>query len=154
MLSRSVVPDSLQPRCLPGSSVHGDSPGKNTGVGCHALLQGSSQPRDWTQVSCTAGRFFIIWATREAPYSPLNFILKPCSSSLIPIIHFSEINCYQTVLSTLYPKPERVQEMSGVLITYLFTEWMNEYLNNKRWQWVVNRTKIKGLLSEKDFSRK
>ena len=25
---------------LPSSSVHGDSPGKNTGVGCHALLQG------------------------------------------------------------------------------------------------------------------
>ena len=25
---------------LPGSSVHGDSPGKNTGVGCHFLLQG------------------------------------------------------------------------------------------------------------------
>ena len=24
----------------PGSSVHGDSPGKTTGVGCHALLQG------------------------------------------------------------------------------------------------------------------
>ena len=24
----------------PGSSVPGDSPGKNTGVGCHALLQG------------------------------------------------------------------------------------------------------------------
>ena len=25
---------------LPSFSVHGDSPGKNTGVGCHALLQG------------------------------------------------------------------------------------------------------------------
>ena len=25
----------------PGSSVHGDSPGKNAGVGCHSLLQGS-----------------------------------------------------------------------------------------------------------------
>ena len=24
----------------PGSSIHGNSPGKNTGVGCHALLQG------------------------------------------------------------------------------------------------------------------
>ena len=24
----------------PGSSVHGDSPGKNPAVGCHALLQG------------------------------------------------------------------------------------------------------------------
>ena len=26
---------------LPGPSVHGDSPGKNTRVGCHALLQGN-----------------------------------------------------------------------------------------------------------------
>ena len=25
---------------LPGSSVHGGFPGENTGVGCHALLQG------------------------------------------------------------------------------------------------------------------
>ena len=24
----------------PGCSIHGDSPGKNTGLGCHALLQG------------------------------------------------------------------------------------------------------------------
>ena len=37
----------------PGSSVHGDPPGKNTGVGCHAMpsSSGSSQPRDGTQVS-------------------------------------------------------------------------------------------------------
>ena len=27
---------------------------------------GSSQPRNWTQVSCIAGRFFTSWATREA----------------------------------------------------------------------------------------
>ena len=43
MLSCSVVSGSLQPHglCnLPDSSVHGDSPGKNTGVGGHALLQG------------------------------------------------------------------------------------------------------------------
>ena len=34
-----------------------DSPVKNTRVGCHALLQGISRPRDWTwvsYVSCTA----------------------------------------------------------------------------------------------------
>ena len=30
---------------LSGSSAHGDSPGKNTVVGCHALLRVSSQPR-------------------------------------------------------------------------------------------------------------
>ena len=60
--------DSLQPHeRLPGSSsVHGYSPGKNTGVGYHALLQGSSQPKDRTHVSCIAGRFFTVWATREA----------------------------------------------------------------------------------------
>ena len=28
--------------------------------------RGSSQPWDWTQVSCIAGRFFTSWATREA----------------------------------------------------------------------------------------
>ena len=39
MLSRSGVSDSLRPHSLPGSSVCGDSPGKNTGVGCHAFLQ-------------------------------------------------------------------------------------------------------------------
>ena len=29
--------------------------------------RGSSRPRDQTQVSCFAGRFFTIWATRGAP---------------------------------------------------------------------------------------
>ena len=51
---------------LPGSSVHGDSPGKNTGVGCYALLQVSSQPRGQTQVSCIADGFFTVWTTGGA----------------------------------------------------------------------------------------
>ena len=40
------------------------SPGKNTGVGCHFLLLGSSQTRDQTQVSRIGGRHFNLWATR------------------------------------------------------------------------------------------
>ena len=44
-----------------GFSVHGDSPGKNTAM---PFSRGSSQPRDRTHVSCIAGRFFTIWATR------------------------------------------------------------------------------------------
>ena len=41
-VSHSVVSDSLPPQdcSSPGSSSCGDSPGKNTGVGCHSLLQG------------------------------------------------------------------------------------------------------------------
>ena len=50
----------------PGSSVHGILQAKNTGVCCHFLLQGSSRPRDQTQVSRIAGRRFNLWATREA----------------------------------------------------------------------------------------
>ena len=38
----------------PGSSVHGDSPGRNIGLGCPFLLQGSSQPRDQTRISCVS----------------------------------------------------------------------------------------------------
>ena len=54
--------------CSPsGSSVNEDSPGKNTGVGCHASSRASSQPRYQTQVSCIAGGFFTNWAIREAP---------------------------------------------------------------------------------------
>ena len=42
VLSHAVIPTLSDPvHCsLPGSSVHGYSPAKNTGVGCHALLQG------------------------------------------------------------------------------------------------------------------
>ena len=36
---------------LPGSSVHGESPGKNTGVGCHVLPQRIFWTRDRTCIS-------------------------------------------------------------------------------------------------------
>ena len=39
----------------------------------------SSQPRDWTQVSHTAGRFFTSWATRESPRR-LEWVAYPFSS--------------------------------------------------------------------------
>ena len=60
----------------PGSSVHGDSPGKKTGVECHSLLQGPSQPKDWTQISCIASEFFTIWTTREATKKTYRWLIK------------------------------------------------------------------------------
>ena len=48
-----------------------NSLGKNTGGGSHSFLQGifpnqgSTFKTDW--ISCITGRFFTIWATREAP---------------------------------------------------------------------------------------
>ena len=50
-----------------GSSVHRDSPGKNNGVGCHALLQGISPTQGSNPgLPNIASRSFTIWATREA----------------------------------------------------------------------------------------
>ena len=41
-------------RSRPGASLHGDSPGENTGVGCHALLQGIflTQELNWGLLPC------------------------------------------------------------------------------------------------------
>ena len=50
----------------PGSSVHGDSPGKNTGVGCHAPLQGIFPTQRSNPGLHIAGGFFTSQATREA----------------------------------------------------------------------------------------
>ena len=101
--SRAVMFGSLQPQ---GLYSPWNSPGKNTRMGCQALLQEifptqglnpglphcrqilchlshqgcprilewiaypfsrePSWPRNWTGVSCIAGRFFTSWATREA----------------------------------------------------------------------------------------
>ena len=45
-------------------------PGKNTGWVAISFSRGSSWPRDRTWVSLIAGRFFTIWATREALRDP------------------------------------------------------------------------------------
>ena len=52
---------------LPGSSVHGILQARTLEWVAIPFSRGSFQPKDWTQVSCIAGRFFTIWA-REAQY--------------------------------------------------------------------------------------
>ena len=47
-------------RSPPGASVHGDSPGKNTGVGYHALPQGIFPTQGLNLVSHIAGGFFTL----------------------------------------------------------------------------------------------
>ena len=52
----SVVSDSLQPCGLQPARLlcPWDFPGKDTGVGCNALLQGTFPPRDGACVSCVS----------------------------------------------------------------------------------------------------
>ena len=53
----------------PGSSVHEDSPGEHTGVGCHALLQGIFLTQEWIQ-----GLLHCRWILYQLNYqgNPLN----------------------------------------------------------------------------------
>ena len=69
--SHLVVPDSCDPMDfqLLGSSVYGILQARILEWVAISLSRGSSQPRDQTKVSCIAGRFFTIWATRQAPDS-------------------------------------------------------------------------------------
>ena len=50
----------------PGSSVHGILQARILEWVAISFSRGSSQPGDWTQISCIAGRCFNLWATREA----------------------------------------------------------------------------------------
>ena len=49
----------------PGSSVHRILQARILEWVAISFSRSSFLPRDWTRVSCTAGRFFTIWATRE-----------------------------------------------------------------------------------------
>ena len=53
----------------PGSSDHGILQARILEWVAIPFSRGSSWPRDQTQVSCIAGRFFTIWATREALFT-------------------------------------------------------------------------------------
>ena len=72
MLEKVLVAQSCLTLCdpmywsLPASSVHGILQARILEWVAISLSRGSSWPRDWTWVSHIAGRFFTIWATREA----------------------------------------------------------------------------------------
>ena len=76
--SRSVVSDSLQPygRWLPGSSVHRIFQARVTEWVAITFSRGSSRPRDRTQVSRIAGRYFTLWAT----------VLRVCKWQPTPVV--------------------------------------------------------------------
>ena len=75
----------------PGSSVHGILQARILEWGATPFSRGSSRPRDWTWDSWIAGRFFTVWATREAlsTWGPLWNVqpaTHPCSAPSV-VLH-------------------------------------------------------------------
>ena len=58
-----------------GNARHGISQTRTLEWGAIPSSRGSSQPRDWSQVSHTGGRFLTIWATRYSKTKP-NLLVK------------------------------------------------------------------------------
>ena len=91
-LSHSVVSDSWRTHEVKPIRLlrPWDSPGKTLEWVAIPFSWGSSPPRDRTWVSCIAGRFFTIWATRETqqPYEGstviiITFLLLTQKSNLL-----------------------------------------------------------------------
>ena len=84
-----------------------------------SFSRGSSQPRDWTQFSHIAGRFFTSWATREA----------------------------QAVLWRR-AKPSRTNTQKRCLLHYRGMEWISRksratWSNRKIWSWSTEWSRAK-----------
>ena len=83
---------------LPDFPVHGDSPGKNTGVGYHALLQGIFLTQGLNpslRVSCATDRFF----TFEPPGKPVSLLL------LLLLSRFSRVQLCATPQMAAHQAP-------------------------------------------------
>ena len=59
---------------LPDSSVYGILQATILKWVAIPFSRGSSQPRDWTWISCIAGRFLTIWAIRETDIYHYTFV--------------------------------------------------------------------------------
>ena len=78
----------------PGSSVHGILQARILEWVAYPFSRGLSQPRNWTRVSCIAGRFFTMWTTKEActlQYTTLKLTLA--TSGVTPPVQASR-SCF------------------------------------------------------------
>ena len=102
----------------PGSSVHGGSPGKNTGVSCCAFLQGIFPTQGLNLCLLHCRQIFYHWATSEAHFvtwsihkwEPLE--PRPCAfSSHWPHLPFPptsevEVSCWRAPTQNPFPPPQ------------------------------------------------
>ena len=107
---------------LPGSSIRGILQARILEWVAISFSRGSSQPRDWTQVSRIRGRCFNLWATRKAqiypypyPYSYLylypylsilpgskinhKYYISCCNSHCIWSVYLPRIHCFEVSIS-------------------------------------------------------
>ena len=83
----------------PGSSAHGILQARTPEWVAIPFSRGSSWPRDGTWVSRIVGRFFTVWATREAPFCPKSLINM--DTNVLKL--YGELGRPQSQRQTAYP---------------------------------------------------
>ena len=105
----------------PGSSVLGDSPGKNTEVGCRALLQGISPLRDRTQ-SLNGLLHWQAYSLSLAPPGKSTFTyessIHTCSSLCSIKFPSKDIEFHWALLAKQLGRVERVQGSVSCVIVF------------------------------------
>ena len=114
---------------LPGWSVHGDSLGKNNGVGLHALLQGifPTQGLNWSLLHFRQVLYHLSqgWTDNRDlfPVLFLQFILLPCANDIL----FSLFSIDETEFFRLFG-----------LLQQNTTDWLR-----KKWNFFLTFMKLK-----------
>ena len=97
---------------LPGSSVHADSPGKNTGVGCHALLQGIFPTQGSNQGLLHCRRILYHLSHQGSPPYILSILKGPFRYHLLSP-HFRYPDLHSTVV--FHPHSRYISRITQVL---------------------------------------
>ena len=119
----------------PGSSVHGDSPGKNTGMACHALLQGIFPTQGWNlRLLC-----LLHWQAGSTPTEP----------------HQNISACHQSHAHCWWGSPNcgdffQFQDAAiAIMVWELGAEYVEPHrpwtqarlhISQSRWSWAISQT--------------
>ena len=133
----------------PGSSVHGILQARILEGVAFSFSRGSSQPTDWTQVSRIAGRWFNLWATREAqlelqhiekscsPWNSPIFIIKKKSNKWCLLTDLRKVNASVKPMGTLQPEipsPTTIPQDRCIIIIDLQDCFFNIHLHPLDWE--------------------
>ena len=113
-VSCSVMCDYLWPHGLyglPGPFVRGIVQARILEWVAIPFCGGFSKPRDWTRVSCIAGRSFTIWASREALYIHTHTHIYIYISPLTHWIIVCHVPCVDIVLDMWYMVVKKISKV-------------------------------------------
>ena len=121
--------------CSPtGSSVHRDSPGKNTGVGCHALLQGIFPTLGLNLSLPHCRRIIYVWASREVH---LYLKLYPIASVFLKKTNIDSVQSEWLMRNKILRV--HFQISSGCSVSYKVKEIVKYQENKEKWSFPYDK---------------